>query len=69
MGKIVYAAAMSHVLAPDYYGKNVGPHGRKMVEDLIDVVRDMGRTMLAANLAHNLPAGLEPGHSVRAARL
>jgi len=36
MGKIVYAAAMSHVLAPDYYGKNVGPHGRKMVEDLID---------------------------------
>ena len=48
MGKIVYAAAMSHVLAPDYYGKNVGPHGRKMVEELIDVVRDMGRTMLAA---------------------
>ena len=44
MGKIVYAAAMSHVLAPDYYGKNVGPHGRKMVEELIDVVRDMGRT-------------------------
>ena len=42
MGKIVYAAAMSHVLAPDYYGKNVGPHGRKMVEELIDVVRDMG---------------------------
>ena len=40
MGKIVYAAAMSHVLAPDYYGKNVGPHGRKMVEELIDVVRD-----------------------------
>ena len=48
MGKIVYAAAMSHVLAPDYYGKNVGPHGRKMVEELIDVVRDMGRAMLAA---------------------
>jgi aromatic ring-opening dioxygenase catalytic subunit (LigB family) len=39
---------MSHVLAPDYYGKNVGPHGRKMVEDLIDVVGEMGRTMLAA---------------------
>jgi aromatic ring-opening dioxygenase catalytic subunit (LigB family) len=48
MGRIVYAAAMSHVLSPDYYGKNVGPHGRKMVEELMDVVRDMGRTMLDA---------------------
>jgi len=48
MGRIVYAAAMSHVLYPDYYGKNVGPHGRKMVEELIDVVRDMGAAMLAA---------------------
>ncbi len=47
MGRLVYAAAMSHVLSPDYYGKNVGPHGRKMVEELIDVVRDMGRAMLA----------------------
>jgi aromatic ring-opening dioxygenase catalytic subunit (LigB family) len=48
MGRLVYAAAMSHVLFPDYYGKNVGPHGRKMVEELIEVVRDMGRDMLAA---------------------
>ncbi len=48
MGRIVYAAAMSHVLYPDYYGQNVGPHGRRMVEDLIDVVRQMGRDMLAA---------------------
>jgi hypothetical protein len=48
MGQIVYAAAMSHVLYPDYYDKNVGPHGRRMVEELIDVVRDMGRTMLGA---------------------
>ena len=48
MGQIVYAAAMSHVLSPDYYGKNVGPHGRKMVEELIEVVRVMGREMLAA---------------------
>ncbi len=47
MGTIVYAAAMSHVLAPDYYGKNVGPHGRAMVEDLIEVVKRMGREMLA----------------------
>ena len=42
MGRIVYAAAMSHVLYPDYYGQNVGPHGRRMVEELITVVREMG---------------------------
>src|SRR6185503_16908136 len=48
MGRIVYAAAMSHVLYPDYYGKNVGPHGRAMVEELIAVVREMGKTLQAA---------------------
>src|SRR5258708_35877393 len=48
MGRIVYAAAMSHVLYPDYYGQNVGPHGRRMVEELIGVVRAMGRTLMAA---------------------
>jgi 2,3-dihydroxyphenylpropionate 1,2-dioxygenase len=48
MGRVVYAAAMSHVLYPDYYGKNVGPYGRRMVEELIAVVHDMGRDMLAA---------------------
>src|SRR2546428_364752 len=48
MGRIVYAAAMSHVFYPDYYGENVGAHGRKMVEELIEVVRDMGRTLAAA---------------------
>jgi len=46
MGRLVYAAAMSHVLHPEYYEKNVGPSGRRMVEALIDVVRDMGRAML-----------------------
>ena len=46
MGRIVYAAAMSHVLSPDYYGKNVGPHGRTMVEELMAVVRVMGRELL-----------------------
>jgi aromatic ring-opening dioxygenase catalytic subunit (LigB family) len=48
MGRIVYAAAMSHVLHPEYYEKNVGPHGRAMVESLIAEVREMGRAMLAA---------------------
>jgi aromatic ring-opening dioxygenase catalytic subunit (LigB family) len=48
MGRVVYAAAMSHVLYPDYYGKNVGPHGRAMVEQLIEVVREMGGAMLDA---------------------
>src|SRR4029434_10077711 len=47
-GRIVYAAAMSHVLYPDYYGQNVGPHGRRMVEELIAVVRAMGRTLTSA---------------------
>ena len=41
MGRIVYAAAMSHVLSPDYHDKNVGPRGRKMVEELMDAVRTM----------------------------
>jgi 2,3-dihydroxyphenylpropionate 1,2-dioxygenase len=47
MGRIVYAAAMSHVLHPPYYEKNVGPHGRRMVEDLIAVVNTMGRELQA----------------------
>ena len=47
MGRIVYAAAMSHVLHPPYYEKNVGPHGRKMVEELIAVVREMGEELAA----------------------
>ena len=45
MGRIVYAAAMSHVLNPDYYEKNVGERGRRMVTDLMAVVRDMGRDL------------------------
>src|SRR5215831_18464699 len=48
MGRIVYAAAMSHVLYPDYYGQNVGSHGRRMVEELIAVVGEMGRSLAAA---------------------
>jgi 2,3-dihydroxyphenylpropionate 1,2-dioxygenase len=48
MGQIVYAAAMSHVLYPEYYGRNVGPHGQRMVEELIAVVRQMGRELTAA---------------------
>src|SRR5918911_3380591 len=47
MGRIVYAAAMSHVLHPPYYEKNVGPHGRRMVEELIAVVRAMGDELRA----------------------
>ena len=47
MGRIVYAAAMSHVLHPPYYEKNVGPHGKRMVEELIAVVGEMGRELAA----------------------
>ncbi len=45
MGRIVFAAAMSHVLDPDYYGTNVGPEGRRMVEALMERVRDLGRVL------------------------
>ncbi len=47
MGRIVYAAAMSHVLHPEYYDKNVGPRGRALVEALIAVVREMGGDLAA----------------------
>src|SRR5260370_36532162 len=47
MGRIVYAAAMSHVLHPEYYDKNVGPRGRALVEALIAVVREMGVDLAA----------------------
>src|SRR4029450_10412591 len=58
MGRIVYAAAMSHVLYPDYYGQNVGRHGRRMVEELIAVVRAMGRTLTSA-APHALGGGAD----------
>jgi aromatic ring-opening dioxygenase catalytic subunit (LigB family) len=47
MGRLVYAAAMSHVLHPPYYEKNVGPHGKKLVEELIAVVNQMGGELAA----------------------
>ena len=47
MGQIVYAAAMSHVLHPEYYEKNVGPRGKTLVEELIAVVREMGQDLVA----------------------
>ncbi len=47
MGRIVYAAAMSHVLHPPYYEKNVGPRGRTLVEKLIAEVRAMGEDLAA----------------------
>src|SRR5205814_9668559 len=41
MGRIVYAAAMAHVLHPPYYEKNVVPDGKPMGAELTAVVRDM----------------------------
>ena len=46
VGKIVFAAAMSHVLDPDYYGTNVGPAGRRSVEALMAEVRGLGRELM-----------------------
>src|SRR5262249_12534386 len=47
MGRIVYAAAMSHVLHPPYYEKNVGRHGKRMAEALIAVVGERGGELAA----------------------
>jgi 2,3-dihydroxyphenylpropionate 1,2-dioxygenase len=48
MGRIVFAAAMSHVLDPDYYGTHCGPRGRQMVQELMVLVGEMGARMAAA---------------------
>jgi len=48
MGRIVFAAAMSHVLDPDYYGTHCGPRGRQMVRELMALVGEMGGRMAAA---------------------
>src|SRR3989442_14458755 len=45
MGRIVFAAAMSHVLDPDYYEKNRGAVGRRTVETLMGHVADLGRVL------------------------
>ena len=45
MGKIVFAAAMSHVLDPDYYDRACGARGRQMVETLMTHVRDLGEKL------------------------
>ena len=58
MGRIVYAAAMSHVLNPDYYGKNVGPHGRRLVRPAYRLaLTRLGAALIA--LGARLQAGTE----------
>ncbi len=47
MGKIVFAAAMSHVLDPDYYQAACGPSGRRKVEACMAEIRKLGDTFLA----------------------
>jgi aromatic ring-opening dioxygenase catalytic subunit (LigB family) len=48
MGAVVFAAAMSHVLDPDYYDAACGPVGRRMVEELMDQIRKMGARLAEA---------------------
>jgi aromatic ring-opening dioxygenase catalytic subunit (LigB family) len=48
MGAVVFAAAMSHVLDPDYYDAACGPVGRRMVEELMDEIRKMGARLAEA---------------------
>jgi 2,3-dihydroxyphenylpropionate 1,2-dioxygenase len=47
MGKIVFAAAMSHVLDPDYYQAACGLAGRRKVEACMAEIRMLGETFLA----------------------
>lgn len=47
MGKIVFAAAMSHVLDPDYYEAACGLTGRRTVEACMAEIRKLGDTFLA----------------------
>jgi 2,3-dihydroxyphenylpropionate 1,2-dioxygenase len=47
MGRIVFAAAMSHVLDPEYYLEACGPSGRRKVEACMTEIRVMGARMLA----------------------
>ena len=42
MGKIVFAAAMSHVLDPRYYEEACGASGRRKVEACMAEIRTMG---------------------------
>src|SRR5437899_11708663 len=47
MGKIVFAAAMSHVLDPDYYQAACGLTGRRRVEACMAEIEKLGETFLA----------------------
>ena len=47
MGKIVCAAAMSHVLDPDYYQDACGLSGRRKVEACMAEIRKIGDNFLA----------------------
>jgi hypothetical protein len=47
MGKIVFAAATSHVLDPDYYEAACGFSGRRKVEACIAEVRKQGDSGVA----------------------
>src|SRR5205823_2006011 len=47
MGKVVFAAAMSHVLDPDYYQAACGLSGRRKVEACMAEIGKLGDTFLA----------------------
>ena len=47
MGKIVFAAAMSHVLDPDYYQAACGLSGRRKVEACMAEIEKLGDSFLA----------------------
>src|SRR5262249_57672896 len=48
MGRIVFAAAMSHVLDPDYYERVCGAVGRRKTEEAMAAIAAMGERLSAA---------------------
>jgi len=47
MGRIVFAAAMSHVLDPDYYERVCGAEGRRKTEEAMTAIAAMGERFSA----------------------
>src|SRR5881396_895819 len=47
MGRIVFAAAMSHVLDPDYYERVCGAVGRRKTDEAMAAIAAMGKRFSA----------------------
>ena len=53
MGRIVFAAAMSHVLDPDYYERVCGAVGRRKTDEAMAAIAAMGERFSATGASHD----------------